>query len=140
GLSRMFHTRENRLDRSALLIGQLQLRRQLEHVRRPGIAIELGRARQPHAAAFAKIGELLLRETGYCPVLLAGIGLRMRQPGWMLRPSGRRCETGENQCHAYSHACPPSSHRPYPLSSISTKAYSPPLALITLWWTPARRK
>ena len=69
------HRHEQVLHLCPLLVGQRQRIRQFEHVHRPGIAVELGRQRQTHAAARPQVGELLLGQGLDRPNLETRIGL-----------------------------------------------------------------
>jgi hypothetical protein len=69
------HRREQTLHLRSLLVGQRQRIRQFEHVHRPGIAVELGRKRETHAAARPQVADLLVGQCLDRPSLETRIGL-----------------------------------------------------------------
>jgi hypothetical protein len=72
----------------ALRVGEAQLLRQIEHMFRARIAVQLARQSEPHAAAFSQVSELVVGKSLERSCLHAGIRLQVL---------GERCAGGKDQ-------------------------------------------
>src|SRR6266516_4032234 len=80
GLRSIAHPRIERFCCGALRVGEVKLARQLKHVQRPRIGIELCGLCQTHAAGFLEVADVLVRKRLDRALLLAGVrrcGLRL---------------------------------------------------------------
>jgi hypothetical protein len=70
------HAIEDRLHVTSLGFRQRESRRELQHVRRAGVAVQLGGFGHPHPLALAQRGDVVVRQRLDAAVLLPGIGRR----------------------------------------------------------------